>query len=238
MRRRTFQFRRLCTSRSSNAVRRQLPFKQTNNMDNSDEPEDLLDGKIVFQKNKDRTFSKTKGKPPVVKTKMQHLAHPSPFPTGSQFLQQKFDKASYDLHKQKVKSAEKTINTTPPKTYSHLDLKLKKQKLEEKRTLRIQQENTMLMERISHIMRTTGGVDNRNHYDTKSLGKEKRQLESLRITEENQMILFRLSQCRPHYNVMSWHDDWLKTLKLMDSIAHYPRGRAKLQKVIEYNPYI
>ncbi|CAB1444123.1 unnamed protein product, partial [Pleuronectes platessa] len=30
------------------------------NMDNSDEPEDLLDGKIVFQKNKDRTFSKTK----------------------------------------------------------------------------------------------------------------------------------------------------------------------------------
>ncbi|CAB1420274.1 unnamed protein product [Pleuronectes platessa] len=29
-------------------------------MDNSDEPEDLLDGKIVFHKNKDRTFSKTK----------------------------------------------------------------------------------------------------------------------------------------------------------------------------------
>ncbi|CAB1441155.1 unnamed protein product [Pleuronectes platessa] len=29
-------------------------------MDNSDEPEDLLDGEIVFQKNKDRTFSKTK----------------------------------------------------------------------------------------------------------------------------------------------------------------------------------
>ncbi|XP_035030189.2 sperm axonemal maintenance protein CFAP97D1 isoform X1 [Hippoglossus stenolepis] len=161
---------------------------------------------------------------------MQHLAHPSPFPTGNQFLQQKFDKASYDLHKRKVKSAVSTINTTPPKTYGHLDLKLKKQKLEEERTLRIQQENNMLMEKISHIMRTTGGVDNRNNYDKKSLGKEKRQLESLRITEENQMILFRLSQCRPHYNVRSWHDDWLKTLKLMDSIAHYPRGRAKMQK--------
>ncbi|XP_060945086.1 uncharacterized protein cfap97d2 [Limanda limanda] len=164
------------------------------------------------------------------RTKMQHLAHPSPFPTGSQFLQQKIEKASYDLHKRKVKSAESTINTSPPKTYGHLDLKLKKQKLEEKRILRIQQENNMLMERISHIMRTTGGVDNRNDYDKKSLGKEKRQLESLRITEENQMILHRLSQCRPHYNVRSWHDDWLKTLKLMDSIAHYPRGRAKLQK--------
>ena len=38
------------------------------------------------------------------------------------------------------------------------------------------------------------------------------------------------AQCRPHYNVRSWHDDWLKTLKLMDSIAHYPRGRAKNAK--------
>ena len=44
----------------SNAVRRQLLSKQTNNMDNSDEPEDFLDGKFVFQKNKDGTFNKTK----------------------------------------------------------------------------------------------------------------------------------------------------------------------------------
>ena len=43
----------------SNAVRRQLLSKQTNNMDNSDEPEDFLDGKFVFQKNKDGTFNKT-----------------------------------------------------------------------------------------------------------------------------------------------------------------------------------
>src|SRR4029434_2801792 len=44
----------------SNAVRRQLLSKQTNNMDNSDEPEDFLDGKFVFQKTKDGTFNKTK----------------------------------------------------------------------------------------------------------------------------------------------------------------------------------
>lgn len=62
------------------------------------------------------------------------------------------------------------------------------------------------------------------HY---SLCKEKRQLELLRITKENQLILFRLSQCRPHYNVKSWHEDWLKTQKVMDSIARYPRRTAK-----------
>src|SRR4029434_10647192 len=46
----------------SNAVRRQLLSEQTNNMDNSDEPEDFLDGKFVFtkKKNKDGTFNKTK----------------------------------------------------------------------------------------------------------------------------------------------------------------------------------
>ncbi|XP_070771087.1 sperm axonemal maintenance protein CFAP97D1 [Enoplosus armatus] len=174
--------------------------------------------------------TETPGRPQTVRTMMQHLAYQPLLPTGNKYLQQKWDMASYDLHRGKVKSAKPTINTTPPKTYGHLVLKLKKQKLEEEWAMKIQRENNMLMEKISHIMRTTGGVDNWNYYDRKSLGKEKRQLELLRITKENQMILFRLSQCRPHYNVRSWHEDWLKTLKVMDSIARYPRGRANQQK--------
>lgn len=65
-----------------------------------------------------------------------------------------------------------------------------------------------------------------------SLGKEKRQLELLRITKENQMILLRLNKCRPHYNVRCWDEDWLKTVKVMDSISRYPQGRANQPKVI------
>lgn len=42
-------------------------------------------------------------------------------------------------------------------------------KLEEELTMKIQWENNMLMEKISRIMRTTGGVDNRNYYDKKRL---------------------------------------------------------------------
>lgn len=64
-----------------------------------------------------------------------------------------------------------------------------------------------------------------------SLGKEKRQLELMRITKENQMILIRLSQCRTRYDVKNWHKEWLKTLKVMDNIACYPRGRVHQQKV-------
>ncbi|CAK6959119.1 sperm axonemal maintenance protein CFAP97D1 [Scomber scombrus] len=101
------------------------------------------------------------------------------------------------------------------------------QKLEEEWRMKIQRENSMLMDKISHIMRTTGAVDNRNYYDKKSLGKEKRQLELIRITKENEMILLRLSQCRSHYNVRGWHEDWLQTLKVMDAIARYPRGASQ-----------
>ncbi|XP_026232805.1 uncharacterized protein CFAP97D1 [Anabas testudineus] len=172
----------------------------------------------------------TPGQPHSVRETMQHRAYQPLLPASNKYLQQKWDKASYDLHRTKVKSAKPTINTTPPETYSHLSLKLKKQKLEEEWTMKIERENKMLMEKISHIMRTTGGVDNRNNYEQKSLSKEKQQLELLRITKENQMILLRLSQCRPHYNVRSWHEDWLKTLKVMDSITRYPQRRANEQK--------
>ncbi|AWP13429.1 Hypothetical protein SMAX5B_018431 [Scophthalmus maximus] len=98
------------------------------------------------------------------------------------------------------------------------------------RALQIQRENDMLRDKLSHIMRTTGGLDNWNYYDKKSLDKERRRSELLRITTENQMILSRLSQVRPNYNVKSWHDDWLRTLRLRDSIARFPRGRENLQK--------
>ncbi|KAL7385195.1 hypothetical protein ABVT39_017349 [Epinephelus coioides] len=172
----------------------------------------------------------TPGQTQTVRTGMAHLAYQPLLPTGNKYLQQKWDKASYELHREKVKSAKATINTAPPKTYAHLTLKLKTQKLEEEWAMKIQRENNMLMEKISHIMRTTGGVDNKNFYDRKSLGKEKRQLELLRITKENQMILLRLSQCRSHYDVRRWHEDWVRTLKVMDSIARYPRGTANLQK--------
>ncbi|XP_056294098.1 uncharacterized protein cfap97d2 [Pseudoliparis swirei] len=161
---------------------------------------------------------------------MAHRACQPLLPTGNKYLQQKWDAAAYDVHRGKVKSARPTINTTPPKTFTHLTVKLKNLKLEEERATKMRGENDMLAEKIAHIARTGGGVDNRNYYDRKSLGEKKRQLELLRITQENQRILFRLSQCRSHYNPRSWRESWLQTLKVMDSIAHYPRDRTSQQK--------
>uniref|UniRef100_A0A3B4ZW20 Uncharacterized LOC103357832 n=1 Tax=Stegastes partitus TaxID=144197 RepID=A0A3B4ZW20_9TELE len=143
---------------------------------------------------------------------MQHRNYKLLLSTTNKYLQQKREKA-YDLHRRKVRRSTSLVFN-----------------LEE--TRRIQRENNMLKEKISHIMATTGRVDNRNDYDKKSLSKERQQRELLRITKQNQMIQFRLSKCKPHYHARSWNEDWLKTLKLRDSIARYPRGGANQQKVL------
>uniref|UniRef100_A0A671SXB4 Si:dkey-83m22.7 n=1 Tax=Sinocyclocheilus anshuiensis TaxID=1608454 RepID=A0A671SXB4_9TELE len=144
-------------------------------------------------------------------------------PCVNKYLQYRWDKNCYEMHRNKVKSAKPTINTTPPKTYNHLLVKLKKRQLEEERISRINRENHMLLDKMSHIMQTGGGVDCRNDYVKKSLGSEKRQLELLRISKENQCLLQRLSTCRPRYSVQVWHEQWLRNLQLMETIGRYPR---------------
>jgi E3 ubiquitin-protein ligase TRIP12 len=37
--------------------------------------------------------------------------------------------------------------------------------LQEERTATIERDNRILLEKMSHIMRTTGGIDNRNEYE-------------------------------------------------------------------------
>ncbi|XP_056611396.1 sperm axonemal maintenance protein CFAP97D1 [Triplophysa dalaica] len=153
---------------------------------------------------------------------MQHQAYQPILPSVNKYLQYKWDKSCYEMHRKKVKSAKPTIATTPPKTYNHLIVKLKKLQLEEERISRIKRENQMLLDKMSHIMQTTGGVDCKNEYVKKSLVEGKRQLELLHIAKENQKILQRLSTCRPHYNIQAWHNQWLENIEFMKNISSYP----------------
>ncbi|KAK7154259.1 hypothetical protein R3I94_007572 [Phoxinus phoxinus] len=154
---------------------------------------------------------------------MQHKAYQPVLPCVNKYLQYRWDNNCYEMHRDKVKSAKSTINTTPPKTYNHLIVKLKKRQLEEERASRIERENQMLLDKMAHIMQTNGGVDCRNDYVKKSLGSEKRLQELFHITKENQRIHQRLSTCRPHYSVQVWREQWLKNLELRENIGRYPR---------------
>ncbi|KAF7658157.1 hypothetical protein LDENG_00016800 [Lucifuga dentata] len=79
--------------------------------------------------NSQKTDTKEPGQTQIQRTMMQHLAYQPLLPTVSKYLQQKWDNESYELHRRKVKSAKPTINTTPPRTFGHLTVKLKKQKV-------------------------------------------------------------------------------------------------------------
>ncbi|KAM4701319.1 uncharacterized protein CFAP97D2 [Discoglossus pictus] len=153
-----------------------------------------------------------------------HRSYQPILPCGNKYLQQKWDKTYYDEHKQKVKAAKPMVDTNSPHTYVHLNMKLKKLKLEEERLTVIERDNRLLLEKMSTIMRTKGRIDNKNNYEAKSLNKEKRAQELLTISRENQSILDRISKCEPQYQVEKWHEDWIKAEKYMDSIAKYPRG--------------
>nr|XP_006639009.2 PREDICTED: uncharacterized protein C17orf105 homolog [Lepisosteus oculatus] len=157
---------------------------------------------------------------------MQHRAYQPVLPCGNKYLQQKWDITCYKEHRRKVKSAQPMVNTTSPQAYGHLHVKMKKLKLEEERLSVIQRDNDMLLGKMSYIMRTTGRIDNRNDYEYKSLSREKRQQELLRVTKENQVILERISHCGSRYSVERWREDWRRTEKYMERIAHYPRRQS------------
>lgn len=88
-----------------------------------------------------------------------------------------------------VRDARPTIDTRPPRAYMHLHMKLKKLQvplgrshrtlpgihervdfsfqLEQERAATIDRDNRILLEKMAHTMRTSGGVDNRNYYSAR-----------------------------------------------------------------------
>nr|XP_006114600.1 uncharacterized protein CFAP97D1 [Pelodiscus sinensis] len=158
-----------------------------------------------------------------------HRAYQPILPCGNKYLQQKWDKASYEDHKKRIQTAKPVVDTTPPLTYDHLHLKLKKLKLEKERLSIIERDNRLLLEKMSCIMRMKGRIDNKNYYQAKSLNREKRERELLRVSQENHAILDRITKCEPQYQIQTWQEDWQRVEKYMNNISRYPRGCCKLQ---------
>ncbi|KAK3569082.1 hypothetical protein QTP86_022107 [Hemibagrus guttatus] len=153
---------------------------------------------------------------------MQHKAHQPLQPCANKYLQYRWDKRDYDIHKKKFQSAKAMVNTTPPKIYDHILLKRKKKMQEEERLSTIQRDNRMLLDKISHIKQTSGQIDCRNEYVNKRLDTDKRQEALLEIVKDNKIILRRLSQCTPYYSVQAWNEQWIKTLDIMKSVGRFP----------------
>lgn len=158
-----------------------------------------------------------------VKLQTMHRTYKPILPTHSKLLQKRWDTAYYDEHRRRLASATPTIDTRPPRTYMHMHLKLKRLQVDEERLAVIERDNRILVEKMSKIMKTQGGVDNQNPYEYKSLNHEKRLRELLQVTKGNERIVKRISSKKPLYDHAQWDRDWITNQQYMDQISAYPR---------------
>ncbi|XP_018421739.1 PREDICTED: uncharacterized protein C17orf105 homolog [Nanorana parkeri] len=77
-------------------------------------------------------------------------------------LKKKWDTYHYHCHMMRVKTARSEVDNKPPWIYLNHHVQMKKMQMEQERLAVIERDNQLLVEKISHIMRTRGSVDNWN----------------------------------------------------------------------------
>ncbi|KAK6473080.1 hypothetical protein HHUSO_G27752 [Huso huso] len=100
------------------------------------------------------------------------------------------------------------VDNKAPRTYLHFHIKMKKMQMEQERLAAIERDNRLLIEKMAHIMSTTGRVENWNDYESKSLNIGLRHRELVKITLENHAILRRINNQKPIYNHNKWIDNF------------------------------
>lgn len=151
-----------------------------------------------------------------------HRSYNSYNPVASKLLQKRWDEKHFSDHRKAVNHIRPEIDSTPPVTFMHLHLKLKKLQLEEERLATIERDNRILLEKMSHTMRNKGQLDNINSAVPKSLSKGRRERELLRITRENMNMLKRIANKKPAISRDSHERDWQENLHFMSNISSFP----------------
>ncbi|XP_039249530.2 annexin A6-like isoform X2 [Styela clava] len=131
------------------------------------------------------------------------------FPVGSKLLQKKWNERQLKTHQTKIASMKADIDNKNPLVHSHLRLKLKKIQLEEESNATVQNENKVLVDRISRIMRERGRLDNWNEaYKPRSLNHRYRSTVATKIQGENNLLVKRLNAIKPLYDIRKWENDF------------------------------
>ncbi|CAF0950822.1 unnamed protein product [Brachionus calyciflorus] len=165
-----------------------------------------------------------------------HRSYNSYNPVASKLLQKRWDENQFGRHRHHVNIAKPEIDSSPPVTFMHLHLKLKKLQLEEERLATIERDNRILLEKMSHTMRTKGQLDNKNDVVFKSLSRNRREREMLRIAKENMNMLKRIHNKKPAISTDKLDQDWRQTLKFMDNISHFPEDWYNKRETTKSNP--
>ncbi|KAJ3414817.1 putative ATP-dependent RNA helicase dhr2, partial [Chytridiales sp. JEL 0842] len=151
-------------------------------------------------------------------------------PTCNKILAKRWEEHSRELHYRRLKQARPSIDTSPPKVYPHLEMRLKRMQVEEERLLDIERKNHILLDRImfqmvnpsvaSHQKFRKREKDNLDFIMGASYQRRKREMD--RIQKDNLVILQRIENKEPNYNRLEWLADRKKNLYYLCNIAQYP----------------
>lgn len=128
-----------------------------------------------------------------------------------------------ELHKKKLRDMKSSVDNKAPRAGSHLRTKAKKNALVEDRIKTIETENRILLQKMSHIMRSKGAIDNNNTsaQHGHSLNIDRRKREVARINKDNLKILQRIQEAKPAYNHRKWEQDARNNDKILHNICEF-----------------
>ncbi|KAJ3122849.1 hypothetical protein HK098_002425 [Nowakowskiella sp. JEL0407] len=166
-------------------------------------------------------------------------------PVCNKLLAKKWDKADRKLHLEKLAKIRPRVDNSLPKVHLHLQLKLKKLRIEEDRISQIERENNILLHKMNHIMR-----EESHHKDYSwqqdeltyghSLNYVSRQREQSKIQAENQAIFQRLEAKAPQYDHYKFLLERRQNVTYLQNISTYPAHfnqlRKRLDDILGFSP--
>ncbi|KAJ1334896.1 hypothetical protein BSLG_008050 [Batrachochytrium salamandrivorans] len=152
-------------------------------------------------------------------------------PTSNKLLSKKWEERSRSIHLKKLQDVRATIDNVPPKIYPHLEIRLKKLKLDEDRLVDIERKNQILLERIEFQMMKMSDSERKGQPQPaiKSfINNDKRRRDNALIAAQNVEICKRIESKTPFYSRLDWLADRRRSLGYLKNISQYPKHYFRL----------
>ncbi|KAJ3130272.1 hypothetical protein HK098_004319 [Nowakowskiella sp. JEL0407] len=182
-----------------------------------------------------RPQPKNRQKPP---NPSAHRHYNTFHPVCNKLLAKKWDKADRKLHLEKLARIRPRVDNSLPKVHLHLQLKLKKLRIEEDRISQIERENNVLLHKMNHIMREESHHKDYSWQEDEltyghSLNYVSRQREQSKIQAENQAIFQRLEAKAPQYDHYKFLLERRQNVTYLQNISTYPAHFNQLRKRLD-----
>jgi len=158
-------------------------------------------------------------------------------PVQNKACMERYRKKCQERHRQKLRDMKCSIDNRSPREATHLTTKAKKNALMEDRIIQIENENRLLLQKMSHIMKYKGGIANKNEgiQYGHSLNKERRKRELQRITKQNRQILQRIQESQPTYNHLEWEEEAKTADQILANISEFKPKPDTVEMLVEYD---